>query len=58
MDISSTDPVGVQYAVSVEKLAQNATKASGEAALQLIQGAQVPPPPGVNGEGTHVNTYA
>jgi hypothetical protein len=59
MDISSTDPMTAQYAVSVAKLAQNATKASGEAAVQLIQsaGAQVPPP-GPNGEGTHINTYA
>lgn len=59
MDISSSDPVGAQYAVRVEKLAQNAAKASGEAAVQLIQdaGASVPPP-GPDGEGTHINTYA
>jgi hypothetical protein len=60
MDISSSDPVSAQYAVSVEKLSQNAVKASGEAAVQLIQsaGAAAPPPPGPNGEGTHINTYA
>jgi hypothetical protein len=57
MEISSSDPVGAQYAMRVEKLAQNATKADGEAAVQLIEGAQVPPPAGIHGEGTHINTY-
>lgn len=57
MDISPTDPTGAQYAVRVEKLAQNAAKATGEAAVELIENAQVPPP-GPNGEGTHINTYA
>ena len=41
----------------VEKLAQNTARIQGEAAVQLIEGAQVPPP-GPNGEGTHINTYA
>ena len=60
MDISSTDPVSAQCAVGVEKLSQNAAKATGQAAVQLIQdaGAQAPPPPGPNGEGSHINTYA
>ncbi|HET9623841.1 MAG TPA: hypothetical protein VFP84_20860 [Kofleriaceae bacterium] len=59
MDISLDGPTGAQYAVSVAKLAQSSTKAEGEAAVQLIESAgQVPPPPGVNGEGTHINTYA
>jgi len=57
MDISPADPVGTQYAVRVQKLAQNAEKIEGEAAVQLIEGAQVPPT-GLNGEGTHINTYA
>ena len=60
MDISSSDPIAAQYQVGVQKLAQNAAKATGEAAVQLIQGAQPTqaPPTGPNGEGTHINTYA
>jgi hypothetical protein len=57
MDISPTDAAGTEYAVRVEKLAQNTARIQGEAAVQLIEGAQVPPP-GPNGEGTHINTYA
>ncbi|HEX3764419.1 MAG TPA: hypothetical protein VHW23_37245 [Kofleriaceae bacterium] len=41
----------------VAKLAQNAAKATGEAAVQLIESAQAPPA-GPHGEGSHVNTYA
>lgn len=58
MDISPTDPIGAEYAVRVEKLAQNAAKASGEAAVQLIENAAQAPQPGPHGEGTHINTYA
>ena len=57
MDISPTDPAGTEYAVRVQKLAQNAAKIDGEGAVELIEGAQVPPT-GLNGEGTHINTYA
>ena len=57
MDISPTDPTGAQYVVRVEKLALDAAKSTGEAAVQLIENAQVPQP-GPNGEGTHINTYA
>lgn len=56
MDVTSAAGVGQEYAVRVEKLAQNAAKAEGEAAVQLIENAS-PPPPGANGEGAHINTY-
>ncbi len=57
MDVSSAQGVGQAYAVRVEKLAQNAAKAEGEAAVQLIENA-TPPPAGAHGEGSHINTYA
>lgn len=51
---------GMQYAVSVEKLRQNAGAEQGRAAVALIEGAEksAPPPVGVHGEGMHINTYA
>ena len=59
MDVSSPTAVQQVYAVRVEKLAQNATKAQGQAAVALIEGAtQTPPPVGQNGEGSRINTYA
>ncbi|MEO6776889.1 MAG: hypothetical protein ABI467_28385 [Kofleriaceae bacterium] len=57
MDISGSDPVGMQYAVGVEKLRQGAAKAEGEAAVKLIAEAEAPPV-GVHGEGSTINTYA
>jgi hypothetical protein len=57
MDISGSDPVGIQYAVGVEKLRQGSAKAEGEAAVKLIEQAGAPPV-GANGEGSTVNTYA
>ncbi|HVV88738.1 MAG TPA: hypothetical protein VHE35_37090 [Kofleriaceae bacterium] len=56
MDISGSDPVGAQYAVSVEKLRQSSQKAQGEAAVKLIEQSQ--PTVGPDGEGTHIDTYA
>ena len=68
MDISGSDPVGIQYAVGVEKLRQGAAKADGEAAVKLIRGPadqsgkminqSETPPVGANGEGSTINTYA
>jgi len=55
MTVSGIDPSN-QYAVAVQKLAQNQEKREGEQAVALIEGAS--PPTGPNGEGTHVNTYA
>jgi len=57
MDISGADPVGMQYAVGVEKLRQGSAKAEGEAAVKLIEQSETPPV-GVNGEGSRINTYA
>jgi hypothetical protein len=57
MDISGSDPVGIQYAVGVEKLRQGSAKAEGEAAVKLIEQSETPPV-GVNGEGSRINTYA
>jgi len=57
MDISGADPVGMQYAVGVEKLSQGSAKAEGEAAVKLIEQSETPPV-GVNGEGSRINTYA
>ncbi len=57
MDVTAASRVGQVYAVRVEKLAQNATKAQGEGAVALIEGAK-PPPPGPNGEGSRINTFA
>ncbi len=57
MDVKGASQVGQVYAVRMEKIAQNATKAQGEGAVELIQAAK-PPPPGANGEGSRINTYA
>ena len=51
--------VPAQYAMRVEKLAQNAVKAEGKAALALIEDAgEVARPVGPNGEGSLINTTA
>jgi hypothetical protein len=55
MDVSR---IGMAYAMRMEKISQNVDKAQGEAAVKLIDSAKQPPPPGVNGEGMRVNTYA
>ena len=58
MDVSGTGKVGQEYAVRVMKAAQNAAKAEGEAAVQLIEGAgKSAPPPGIAGQGVNINTY-
>jgi hypothetical protein len=57
MEISGSDPVGMQYAVGVEKLRQGSAKAEGEAAVKLIDQSEAPPV-GANGEGSRINTYA
>ena len=58
MDVSSPTAVQQVYAVRVEKLAQNASKAQGQGAVALIEAAgKSPPPPGQHGEGSRINTY-
>ncbi len=58
MDVSGTGNVGQEYAVRVMKAVQNAAKAEGEGAVQLIEGASKSvPPPGIAGQGVHVNIY-
>lgn len=54
------DNDGDEYGARVQKLAQNVAKAEGEGAVALIEGAAsaAPPPVGLHGQGTHVNTYA
>jgi hypothetical protein len=57
MTISGTGLDGAnQFAVRVQKLAQDQQKREGEQAVTLIE--QSTPPVGPNGEGAHVNTYA
>jgi len=57
MTVSGTDidPAN-QYAVRVQKIAQDQMKQEGEGAVALIESAT--PPVGPHGQGTHVNTYA
>lgn len=61
MDVSGSGSLGAvasaMYATSVQKLAQDQVKVQGEAAVALIDGAQAPPP-GLEGQGSHVNRYA
>jgi hypothetical protein len=45
-----------QFAVRVQKLAQDQEKQDGEQAVALIE--QSGPHVGPNGEGSHINTYA
>lgn len=57
MKVSGTGLDGTnQFAVRVQKLAQDQVKQEGEQAVDLIE--QAAPQIGPNGEGTHVNTYA
>ena len=58
MKIGTSDAVGMEYAVRVEKLAQTAMKQEGEAAVALIEEAAPARPVGPNGEGSLVNTTA
>ncbi len=59
MTVNGTSGVGQEVAVRMEKIAQNAAKVEGEAGVKLIEAAaKTPPPPGVNGEGSRINTYA
>lgn len=57
MTISGTgiDPAN-QYAVRVQKIAQDQMKQDGTGTVTLIEGAA--PPVGPEGQGAHVNTYA
>lgn len=52
--------VPAEYAIRVEKLAQNAMKAEGKAAVALIEdaGEVAKRPVGPNGEGSIINTTA
>lgn len=45
----------LQYAVAVEKKAQDVTREQGQQAVKLIQAAASPPPPGT---GTQLNLTA
>jgi hypothetical protein len=57
MRISGTDLDGTnQFAVRVQKLAQDQEKREGEQAVTLIE--ESTPQAGAHGEGTHINTYA
>jgi hypothetical protein len=59
VDISGTpDALGAAYTVQIQKIAQDQQRETGEAAVALIAGARQPPPPGLDGQGTHINTYA
>jgi hypothetical protein len=58
MSVSAINPdVPTQYALRVEKLAQDQQKQEGAQAVNLIEQSS-PPPVGPHGEGTHVNRYA
>ena len=58
MDVSGSGNVGQEYVVRVAVKAMQAAKAQGEGAVALIEdAAQAAPPPGGEGQGTHVNTY-
>jgi hypothetical protein len=57
MSVSATGmDLPTQYALRVEKLAQDQQKQEGFQIVALIE--QSRPPLGPNGEGAHVNTYA
>ena len=57
MTISSPSLDGSnEYAVRVQKLAQDQQKREGQQAVELIE--QSSPAVGPNGEGSHINTYA
>jgi hypothetical protein len=59
--VAGVDPttLGNEITVRVAKLSQDAQKAEGEAALQLIQSAQPSPPaPSPDGKGALLNRYA
>jgi hypothetical protein len=58
MDVSGATALGQVYAVRVEKLSQDATKATGEAAVALIESVPKPPQVGLEGQGRLINTYA
>jgi len=59
MKVGNAEAVGVQFAVRVEKLSQDAMKQEGEAAVALIEDAGAAARPvGPNGEGTLVNKFA
>jgi hypothetical protein len=58
--MDSSGITGVQaaeYAVSVAKISQNQQKQQGEAAVQLIRSAEMPPA-SPDGKGQRVNEYA
>lgn len=58
MDVSGSASVGQQYTVSVAVKAMRAAKEQGEGAVALIEGAaKAAPPPGIQGQGSRVNTY-
>ncbi len=48
---------GLTYAVGVTRVAQATARQEGQAAVALIEGSAVPPP-GLQGQGTHVNLRA
>lgn len=58
MDVSGPNSVGQQYSVGVAVKAMRAAKAQGEGEVELIKAAKsATPPPGLHGQGTHINTY-
>jgi hypothetical protein len=57
--VSGMDPtsVGQEVTVRLAKMSQNVQQQQGEDAVALIEAA-VPPAPGPDGKGAHLNTYA
>ena len=56
MTIPTTLDPANQYAVAVQKIAQDQAKQDGTQVVALIENAA--PPVGLHGEGSHINIYA
>jgi len=50
-------PEGSAYAVKIQSIANDQAKVEGKQTVALIEQSS-PPPPGGQGQGTHINTYA
>jgi hypothetical protein len=53
----SNEEFSVVYGVRAVRLAQNAMRQQGEAAVRLIESTNLPPV-GPDGQGSRINTYA
>jgi hypothetical protein len=60
MDISGTSASGVSGALEIKsaQMAKNRIEQDGQAALQLLESADVPKPSSSPGLGSIINTYA